>query len=231
MSNQSTDQYITLISSLPSAEGLFKSKLPPLSRITLEKRLNELTPTHKAHLKLVEDMLDWRLMKSEIISKQLLDQGKTVFQTLHNTTLKKIIQERLEIRTLILAMRMKHLGLSLPHAAPWGYGRWQKHIARHWNEPAFQLSNVFNWALKAEKLLQQNEPLKLETLLLDVAFRQLQRHDCNHNFDFEAVVIYVLKWNIINRTTQYNSYQAAQRFNQITGQIASAFYAFQVSTN
>ena len=212
MSVHSQDQYATLIASLPSPDGLFKAKIPPLSRLKLEKRLLMLTPEHRHLLHLVESMLDWRLMSSSTNKAELISRYKKVFLAITNRTLRRLIQERLEIRTLILAMRIRQLGLSAPDEDNWGFGRWQRHIVRHWDQPAFNLQGVFNWAIRAENLLKQQQMFELEKLLLEESFRQLQRHSGNHQFDFEAVVIYVMKWNIVNRSTQYNSHVAGQRF-------------------
>ena len=219
MKTRTEDEYATLIASLPSPDGLFKSKVPPLSRLKLEKRLAMLSPQHRAMLRLVENMLDWRLMSSSTPQSELILRRKKVFSGIKNRTLRRLIQERLEIRTFILALRMRELGKSAPSDGNWGFGRWQKHIVRHWLEPAFQLSNVFDWALKAEWLIREKKSFELEKLLLEISFRQLHRHSGNHQFDFEAVVIYVMKWNIVNRSTVYNSHVAESRFKHLMDEL------------
>ena len=42
------------------------------------------------------------------------------------------------------------------------------------------------------------------------------RHRAEHQFDFEAVVIYVVKWSIVERWGRYNSAGAARRFEELT---------------
>lgn len=209
------DEYITLISSLPSPQGLFEAKVPPLSRIKLERRLQVLSAEHKQLLNMVENILDWRQYAKDIEESEIIARGKALFSKVKNRTLRRLIQERLEIRTLLSAMRLKHKDLPAPQKMNWGFGRWQQHIVRHWHEPGFQLGNVYDWAIKAQSLLEKGHSFELEKLLLEVSFRQLQRHGSQHLFDFEAVVIYVMKWNIVNRSVQYNSHLAARRFDHM----------------
>lgn len=213
-----TDQYVTLISSLPGTDGLFKAKLPPLSRLKLHKRLKSLTPGDRERLELVENCLEWKEMNEGFKDAAILKRGKALFAAVRNKTLKRLILERLELRTLILAMRKRKRGETAPSETGWGFGRWQQHIARHWHEPDFSLSNVFDWANEANQLIQQEHAFKLEKLLLEVSYKQLLRHSGNHEFDFEAVVIYVMKWNIINRSINYNSHKAERRFTSILAQ-------------
>ena len=215
MLNRSADEYATLMASLPSSSGLFKAKVPPLSRIKLDRRLAMLTPLHRYLLQQVEQILDWRLMDANIDHHELIQRRKKLFEQIQQPTLQRLIQERLEIRTFIFALRLREKGHQAPVNRDWAFGRWQQHIVRHWHEPAFQLQRIFTWALQAESLYQNKRPFELEKLLLEVSYKQLQRHAGQHQFDFEAVVIYVMKWNIINRSTQYNSHVASKRFGRL----------------
>ena len=212
------DRYTMLISSLPHPHSLFHEKVPPLSRIKLEKRLAVLLPEHKRLLSIVEDILDWRKLQGNLSHQDITRRGKYALAKIHNPTLQQIIQTRLEMRTFLLALRMRKLGQPEPEGSNWAFGRWQQHIVRHWHEPGFQLQHVYRWALKAEQLLNDNESRALETLLLDEAYKQLQRYTAQHVFDFEAVVIYVLKWNIIDRIVRYNSHSAERRFRKLLTQ-------------
>jgi len=207
--------YVTLMSSLPSAKGLFTGKVPPLSRLKLEKRLQMLTADDQKRLHSIEQVLDWRFMQVGTTQSDLMLRQKHAVNSIQSRTLLRLLRERLEIRTLVLALRMRHQGQSAPTEPNWGFGRWKKHIERHWNEPAFHLSHVYPWATKAELLLQEEKPYELEQLLVDVAFTKLQRATAQHLYDFEAVVIYVLKWNLVNRTVQYNSHVASNRFEKL----------------
>ena len=64
--------------------------------------------------------------------------------------------------------------------------------------------------------MKQEETEALERLLLEQAWKSVVRQTGEHLFDFEAVVIYVLKWNITDRWVRYNAEAAARRFRDLT---------------
>jgi hypothetical protein len=148
----------------------------------------------------------------------IVKHAKKVFQGLTSETLKSVMQERLELRTCITALRLRKHQTTAPSDINWGFGRWVEHINQHFKAPYFNLEGVFPWLKNAKQLLDNNDVLASERFILEIAFKQLQRYASLHHFDFEAVVIYVLKWNIIERSTQANVEVAKNRFNELVEQ-------------
>jgi hypothetical protein len=97
-------------------------------------------------------------------------------------------------------------------------GRWARHIPANWRDPTFKLETAMPWIKDAHQLLGAEDPLGLERLLLQVSHKQLKRHAARHLFDFEAVAIYVLIWNIFDRWAQSNAQDAATRFEKLAQQ-------------
>ncbi len=215
MTRNDRDKYVMLMSSLPSPDGLFTAKHPPLSRIKLEQRLSVLSDKEKHILRTVEQALDWRLLNAEMSNEQLVTLGKQAIEQVHNHSLSLIIRNRLEIRTILAALRMRHQGHEAPRSKHWGIGRWQAQIKSQWHDPSFGLGQSYPWIILAQKYLNDGDAIGLDKLVLEQAFTQLQRFSHQHLFDFEAVVIYVLKWNLLARSVKYNGYQAKQRFSQL----------------
>ena len=211
------DAYVMLISSLPRSEKLFLAKQPPLSKFRLEQRLRVLLAEHAAQLKLVESALNWSNLSMSVTDSEAVDRSCDALARIESTTLRSIVQERLELRTAVSALRRRARGdAAPPEGTAWGVGRWVGHIARNWSEPGFRLDRVFPWLREADGLLRADDTLALERLILDQANRLLQRHAADHIFDFEAVVIYVLKWNIFDRWARANAEAAAARFEDLT---------------
>ena len=63
--------------------------------------------------------------------------------------------------------------------------------------------------------MTDNDSLGLERLILQEVWTNLGRHRGEHLFDFEAVVIYALRWHVIDRWTRYDGVIAAERFDQL----------------
>ncbi len=211
------DAYVMLIASLPSPEALFFEKQPPLSRHKLERRLRVLAPEDAEALRLVEDALDWRQLPITMSEQDVIDRGRAGLARLRNPTLRSIVRRRLEIRTCVAALRRRARGEEPPPpGTPWGFGRWVGHIARNWSEPGFRLDGAFPWVRQADGLMRQGDTIALKRLLLQQAYKDLQRQTGEHLFDLEAVVIYVLKYNIVDRWGRYNAEAAARRFEDLT---------------
>ncbi|WP_299868699.1 DUF2764 family protein [uncultured Hoeflea sp.] len=209
------DLYTALVASLPSSERLFFAKQPPLSRLRLNKRLAALSSDDARTLALVERLLSWAEYGMADDIGVVIARTRIALRDIAQPTLRAIVKERMELRTAIAALRMRQRGDSAPTGI-WGYGRWTKHIVGNWADPTFRLDASMPWLRQAQVLMARKDPLELERHILDVTFQQLQRHAARHQFDFEAVVIYVLKWNIFDRWAQSNSEAAARRFSDLS---------------
>ena len=209
--------YVMLISGLPRPEALFRSKRPPLSRLKLDRRLRVLAPEDAELLKRVEQVLNWATLPITLTEEQIVARARAAMQSIDNETVRLIIRDQLEIRTCMAALRHRHRSEQAPAAGRvWGYGRWLAHIARNWSETSFRLDTVFPWLREAARLLKAGDSLTLQRLLLEQAWKNVSRQAGEHEFDFEAVVIYVLKWDIVDRWVRYNGEEAAKRFEELT---------------
>ena len=69
--------------------------------------------------------------------------------------------------------------------------------------------------LRSPPVKPEQRPVELERLLLDVVWRDLERRSEGHEFDFEAVLLYCLRWEVIARWTRYTSEAATTRFDHL----------------
>lgn len=218
MSDQ--DAYIALISSLPGSERLFVAKQPPLSRLRLDRRLKALTPEDAKVLKVMEHALNWSAYDMDVTDAQAVLRCKQALAEIPQPSLRRLFLERMDLRTVVAALRLRGHGGN-PLSGAYGFGRWSRHIPANWGDPDFRLSTAMPWIKEARQLLEAEDPLGLERLLLSVSHKQLKRHAARHLFDFEAVAIYVLIWNIFDRWAQSNAQNAAARFEKLAQQAMS----------
>jgi hypothetical protein len=209
-------RYVMLITSLPYHGPLFVARQTPLSRLRLRDRLKILDETDaKALLELVS-VLDWAHHSMELTDATLIQRARSLEQLWGEGFLTDMLRFRMELRTLVVALRRRYRGeTAAPDGELWGYGRWVPHIERNWNEPGFGLQRVYPWVTRAENLLEVEHSLALERLRLSIAWDQLIRISEGHEFDFEAVVIYVLRWDLIARWSSYDGDQAVARFDTL----------------
>jgi hypothetical protein len=210
------NRYAMLISSLPYHGVLFGARQTPLSRIRLQQRLNLLEPADVACLRAVAELLDWSHLGRERRDAEIIARARTVIPTLCNAFVRDLVVWRLELRTVVAALRRRERGQAAPPAhEPWGYGRWLAQLRRHWSEPHFRLERAFPWLPEAKTLLESGDALGLERLLIGTVWEHLERLADGHHFDFEAVLLYTQRWDLIDRWTGYSGEAAVARFDEM----------------
>jgi len=209
-------KYAMLLSSLPlHPANLFAAKQLPVSRIQLDKRLAWLDADDARHLEQIEMLVHWSKI-SDQPDDLLFKHARTELDAIDSAFLKEIVLWRLELRTLMSALRRRHSGeTSAPTPAFRGFGKWPALIIRHWQEKDFGIGHLQPWLPKASDLIEQNKTYELEKMLLNRVWQHYSRIGCYHYFDFPAVVIYVLRWDIINRWSSYNKEQGLARFDEL----------------
>jgi hypothetical protein len=201
------------MTSLPHHGRLFAARQTPLSRIGLENRLQMLEEEDRDLLREIESLLQWWSHPMRRSDGEIAALARRLVVTLDDALLCDLVSWRLELRTVMAALRRRRLGQSAPEGLrDWGYGRWLAQIRRYWNDPGFRLEGVFPWVLEADRLLHARDTLGLERLLLGLVWNRLESAGVGHYFDFTAVVIYVLRWNVVARWTRCEGQEAVQRF-------------------
>jgi len=97
------------------------------------------------------------------------------------------------------ALRRRRHNLGPPTV---GIGQWFEHIRRHFNQPDFRLGHIFPWILPFAHLLDQGDGLTLYRRVLGETWAYLKKRADDYDFSFEAVVLYIARWDIIRHWQQ-----------------------------
>lgn len=207
-------KYAMLMASLPvHPPRLFSAHQTPVSRIQLDKRLALLDTHDTEDLRRIETLLHWSQI-ANATDEFIIKKSAEVVDSINDRFLKKIIIWRLELRTLLSALRMRHAGAGQPAKGRFpGIGRWLGDIEKNWQKTDFGIGRQVPWIIPVQQLLSQNKSYELEKLLLDLVWQYYAKEGNQHYFDFPAVVIYVLRWDITNRWTHYHADEALKRFD------------------
>jgi hypothetical protein len=210
------DRYLTLLTSLPAHGPLFGAKQTPLSRLRLNKRLQWLEPEDAEDLARLAALIDWHHQRFDLDDEHVVREAEQTIAQIQNAFTRELASWRLEARTLVAALRRRQAGEPAPSGRrKWGFGRWVPHLARNWSEPHFRLDRAYPWLPEAKRLLDVGDPLGLERLLLGAVWTHLERIGAGHSFDFEAVVVYVTRWDLVARWTRYDANTALSRFDEL----------------
>jgi hypothetical protein len=102
----------------------------------------------------------------------------------------------MDVRMITAALRRRHHGLGPPEI---GIGAYAQHIRRHFDQPDLGLGHLFPHINEYQQLLERGEVLNLHRSLLQATWAYLKRRSDDYHFSFEAVVLYVARWNIIRQ--------------------------------
>ena len=210
--------YAMLMAGLqPHPLSLWDLKNKPVSRIHLERRLSLLQDQDRQQLEKIVSVLHWARMDAENSSDaQIAAAAERVIQSIDNPLLRETIIWRMELRTIITAIRRRKLGMDAPSKNErWGYGQVVPFIRKNWQIEDFALSHRFAWIKQAKILFETEQSVELEKLLLNLSWQHYERVGHVHYFDFEAVVIYVLRWNIVHRWVQCDEEIAMHQFEEL----------------
>lgn len=209
-------KYTLLLSSLPvHPVDLFSAKLPPVSRIQLDRRLALLDADDADDLARIERLLHWSKMKA-MDDASIVKYGMSELEAIKNSFLREVVMWRLEMRTILTALRRRRDGADrMPDAYFYGFGNRLRFMSKHWREADFGIGHLMPWVGQANALIENDDSLALEKLLLEEVWRHYARIGQDHYFDFPAVVIYVLRWDVIYRWSSYDAEQALMRFDEL----------------
>jgi hypothetical protein len=213
-------RYYQLVASLPALPDFRQSKLLPMSRRRLEERLSLLHADDLDELVRTERLVSWHRQPVSRTNEQIAGMYQEVVA--HNRTpeLLNIVDFRMNIRTLMVALRLKRQGKSAP-SGQWGTGPYTRVIESRWADAEFGLSAAFPWIVEAQVFLEQGDALGLETLMMGESWKKLSQISDAHPFGFEQVFAFVYKWDILHRWLSYDAEKARERFEELILEVTS----------
>lgn len=209
-------RYYMLMASLPALAPLFSEKQTPISRRRLVKRLTMLEPDDARELAAMEDLMHWHRLPFERTDREIVESAERIVPLIRSPLLREVAQWRIELRTVVAALRRRAAGEPAPTTTEkWGYGRWVQTIIRNWAKLDFALSSALPWVEEFRQLIEREDALGVERAIGSFVWQYLSRAATGHYFDFEAVALYVLRWDVIHRWTVYDGQEAQKRFNEM----------------
>ena len=208
-------------------------RVPPISRLQLDKRLSMLSAKDQSLLLMIENLLQWDHLE-DVLGESGQDEllikaaDELLFRLTSETTLntlQKVVRQRLDMRSIVAALRYRSCGVDITDSRRrWSYGHFDDHIRRHWDHPTFALDYRFSWVKSVQDSMSKMNVYDVEKTLLGIGWRSITLAQQAHAFDFVAVVLYVLKWNIAMRWQSYEHDGAFNRFTQLVDASLSGKY-------
>ena len=211
-----SNNYLTLMASMPALPTPFSAGELPISQLGLVARLRLLDDDDALLLERVQNVMLWERIDISLPASAIVRSVDEVMAALGSETLRAVVRERFELRTVLAALRRRRRGESAPPVdMVWGYGRYADHIRRNWTRPHFGLRRTMPWLGEVRELHDVGSTLRLDQAISRVAWRSLVDAHRAHEFNFEAVVLYVLKYDMIARWLGRSAPRARKRFDEL----------------
>jgi hypothetical protein len=201
-----------LISSLPALPPRFDVDRLRITRERLQARLRMLEPEDAQEISRMLDILAWSRQFEEATDAAVVKRYGELMQEVTNPLVREVLAAGMNARMIVAALRRRHHGLGPPTV---GLGQWFDHIRRYFNQPDFRLGHVFPWIPKFEQLLEQGDVLNLYRQVLGITWAYVKKRAEDYYFTFEAVVLYLGRWDIIRHWQQLQAERGRAVFEML----------------
>lgn len=207
--------YYTLIGSLPALPTQFEdAERVPITRIQLDERLRMLEP---ADAKVIEEMVEfllWERQPLERTDEDVAKHAELFLETVDNRFARELILHVLNVRTIVAGLRSRRLG----HEPPTTGTATARQIARYWDHPDFRLGTQYPWIADLDAQLRGDSPFDSEKMMFNIVWRYTKRLSEQYHFTFEAVVLYLLRWELVYRWTGRDAEAGQKKFEQLASE-------------
>jgi hypothetical protein len=212
--------YYTLIGSLPALPRSFEqAERVPISRFKLNERLKMLEPRDAAVVESICDFLVWERQPLERTDAEIMRHYENFMDEVDNRFARELIGNIMTMRTVLAGLRCRRLQLE----PPVGVAPIAAQIARNWNHPDFRLATQFPWITEVEKQLNGDSPFDLERTKIEFSWRHVKRLAEEYLFTIEAVVVYLMRWELVYRWTQRSAEVGQKKFEQLVADAMGDF--------
>lgn len=203
--------YYMLVASLPHMPRHFEVERVPINRIRLDERLRMLRPEDAAVVEQVQGFLLWDRQPRDRTDEEVIRHFESLMASISNPLVRHLISFRMDVRTIVSALRRRRQN----QGPPPGVGRWIEHIGRHWTHPQFRLERQYPWIADVDRLLNQGDPLEIERRLLGATWTEWRRLANEYTFSFEAVILYLARWEIVDRWVRLDRETGRNLFEEL----------------
>ncbi len=222
-----TGTYFTLVSSLPALPHFEVATRVPINRERLERRLDMLNARDRQEVRLAEGFLTWQRQPEHRSDEEVLEAYGDVIARARSRPLIDMVTERLRKRVIQAAARRRFRGGPPPEPdEPMGRHPLAYTLRRYWSRPDLGLGASERWVTEMVDLLNRGDTTGVERLLIGRSWNMLSARmtRARPRFDFEAVLVYLFQWDIVNRWVAYDSSRARERF---VGLLEEAWHGFE----
>jgi hypothetical protein len=217
-------RYYMLVASLPALPVRIDGRLP-ITAERLETRLRMLHPRDAEEISRMRAVLDWSQQFKEADDAAVVRRYGELMQRIRNPLARELLDYVMDVRMIGVAIRSRRLGRGPPSV---GIGRWFEHVRRNFKDPDFKLHVPFFSIPEVDRMLAEGDMLNLyRRYVLGATWEYLRKRADDYYFSFEAVVLYIARWNRMRMWQQLDAERGRAQFEALVtealGEYASIY--------
>lgn len=212
-----SSSYYMLVSSLPQLPVRFDAGRLPISWPALRERLRLLEPEDQLVTRQLSLFFLWDNQPLDRTDQEVIARYHELLAETTNPLVRHLIETRTKMRLLLSAIRRQRAGLGPP---PWsgkviGAEALTNHIRKHWHQPHFNLGSRYRWVEAFTKLYDAGDTVEAQRVLFAQRWSDWTKIAEQHTFSFEAVIAYLVRWEIVDRWASQNAEAGQARFAKL----------------
>jgi hypothetical protein len=209
--------YYMLVSSLPQLPARFDAGRLPISWPTLRNRLRMLEVEDGRVTRQIGQYFLWDRQPIDRTDNEVIDRYCELMETTSNRLVRHLIHSRTEMRLLISAARRKRLGLGPPD---WATRVVQSdevlgQVRKNWTQPYFGLGVHYRWVESFCRAYDSGDMREAQRVVFNERWNDWTRIAERYTFTFEAIIVYLVRWEIVDRWTSQNTEAGKARFAKL----------------
>ena len=206
-----SDPYYMLVASLPQLPQGFDAGNLPITRASLRKRLNLLREEDRRVVNQVAGFFVWDRQPLDRTDADVIATYRHLMESVDNLLVRRIINHRINMRTIVSALRKR----KFKDGRPLGVGQLTDDIRRGWNQPNLGLQNRYQWIEPFSKAMERGAVRDAQHILFSDLWKTWTRESQQYYFTFEAVILYLARWEIVDRWASQHEDQGRRRFSDL----------------
>jgi len=215
--------YYTFVASLPPLPREFDAGPCPITRSTLRHRLTMLESDDRRVLQQLADFFRWDRQPIDQTDEEVRARHRRLVDEIENPIVRQLIEHRFEMRTIVASIRARRSGESPPLLPDVPVSSW---IRRNWDQPQFRLEARYRWLPRFNQALDRGQPRQAQWHLFSDLWRHWSRLNERYHFSFESIVLYLARWEIVDRWSSQNAVNGRQQFDDLVDDLLQQSRSF-----
>lgn len=203
--------YYMLVASLPQLPIHFDAGRTPITRASLRGRLNLLNDNDRHVIDQVASFFVWDRQPLDRTDREVVSTYEKLMREIDNRLVRRIINHRIEMRTIVSGVRRRRLAVG----PPVGSMEICDAIRRGWGEPGFGLQSRYRWIEPFTRAVESGRVRDAQHILFSDLWKTWTQNAQQYHFSFEAIILYLARWEIVDRWTSQNADEGRRRFDDL----------------